>query len=451
MIFLKTNRESFTLGDYSILNNQWGVPANLENSSKVFSSIALTDTAVNINWTFPDYQSPYGVWAYPEVFWGSQCAGTHIDLSTSVKNINSLVVNYSTSITSSVPYVRGNTAGANILIELWTKNAAGKLTNEIGVVVYGWNNPGGVPSTVYKDKHITTTQEVHYKWGDDWTYVTMRTNTDALSGKIDFGLILKDLVSKGIVDGNDTVSGIELGTEVARGSGSLVINKFEVSETVSVTRTITKVGTNNSDTFDLTTNNSYNILGNLGIDTVNLTGLTASATVDLSKSSVRASNLSNSSLVATSKITGIENITGTNFADKLKGNSVNNIIFGGEGNDIIDGGLGKDILTGNLGADVFVINLYRTASTAMRNFDHIMDYTPKEDHLAIDPTIFKSLKKISPDKFDQYIRYNVDTHILSYDVDGSKTYYAPVNIAKIDLVGLPIAIGINDFVPYTVF
>jgi Ca2+-binding RTX toxin-like protein len=50
-------------------------------------------------------------------------------------------------------------------------------------------------------------------------------------------------------------------------------------------------------------------------------------------------------------LVSIENLTGTNFADKLVGNGVANFIQGADGSDTINGGGGADTLIGSLGVD----------------------------------------------------------------------------------------------------
>jgi Ca2+-binding RTX toxin-like protein len=50
--------------------------------------------------------------------------------------------------------------------------------------------------------------------------------------------------------------------------------------------------------------------------------------------------------------TQLENLVGSNFADKLYGNELANVITGGAGNDTLDGGAGNDILVGGTGNDV---------------------------------------------------------------------------------------------------
>jgi Ca2+-binding RTX toxin-like protein len=50
-------------------------------------------------------------------------------------------------------------------------------------------------------------------------------------------------------------------------------------------------------------------------------------------------------------ITGVENVTGTLFGDKITGNGENNLLDGGRGNDTLAGGGGKDTLVGGFGDD----------------------------------------------------------------------------------------------------
>jgi Ca2+-binding RTX toxin-like protein len=53
-------------------------------------------------------------------------------------------------------------------------------------------------------------------------------------------------------------------------------------------------------------------------------------------------------------IDGVENVVGSDYADKLIGDDGANRINGGCGDDLVDGGGGSDILIGGPGADAFV-------------------------------------------------------------------------------------------------
>jgi len=65
-------------------------------------------------------------------------------------------------------------------------------------------------------------------------------------------------------------------------------------------------------------------------------------------------------------LTGIENLTGSAFADTLTG---------GAGRDALDGGAGNDSLTGGAGADVFVFNPADGADT-VADFEDGTDSIP---------------------------------------------------------------------------
>lgn len=54
-------------------------------------------------------------------------------------------------------------------------------------------------------------------------------------------------------------------------------------------------------------------------------------------------------------ITSFENLYGTNYADKITGNSGSNYLRGYTGNDTIDGGTGNDAMLGNAGNDYYYV------------------------------------------------------------------------------------------------
>ena len=95
--------------------------------------------------------------------------------------------------------------------------------------------------------------------------------------------------------------------------------------------------------------------GGSGIDTLIYAGLTIGVDLDLAAGSATAAGVD--------VITGIENVWGSRWADRLKGDVNANLLYGADGADTLDGragddrligGLGADILTGGTGADVFV-------------------------------------------------------------------------------------------------
>ena len=86
--------------------------------------------------------------------------------------------------------------------------------------------------------------------------------------------------------------------------------------------------------------------GGAGIDTAFYGSAAAAVIVSLAIAGAQSTGGS-----AVDTLTGIENLTGSNYNDTLTGDAGNNVISGGSGNDLIDGGAGDDSLDGGVGID----------------------------------------------------------------------------------------------------
>ncbi|MBV7556468.1 VCBS domain-containing protein, partial [Pseudomonas sp. PDM28] len=119
--------------------------------------------------------------------------------------------------------------------------------------------------------------------------------------------------------------------------------------------------------------------GGTGIDTASYAHATAGVTVDLSLLAAQ-----NTLGAGTDTLTGIENLTGSNFNDTLTGNSSNNVINGGLGNDILNGGGGDDLLIGGLGNNTLSGGAGADTFQWLKDnsgHDVITDFTPGTDKL----------------------------------------------------------------------
>jgi VCBS repeat-containing protein len=151
-----------------------------------------------------------------------------------------------------------------------------------------------------------------------------------------------------------------------------------------------------------------------------------------------------------------ETLTGTPFADVLKGNAGKDTLQGGSGDDKLWGGLSNDTLSGDKGKDVFVFDTKAHKST---NRDKILDFKVTDDAIWLDNAIFTKLgKKGTEDKPAQmkkefflvgskakdkndYLVYDKAKGVLSYDADGSGKGKA-VEIASLSK---KLAITYKDF------
>ena len=91
------------------------------------------------------------------------------------------------------------------------------------------------------------------------------------------------------------------------------------------------------------------LIGGIGIDTAIYDDATGGVTVSLNVSGAQ-----NTGGAGTDALSGIENLTGSNFDDVLTGNAGANVLVGGLGNDTLDGGDGDDILRGGQGNDTLI-------------------------------------------------------------------------------------------------
>ncbi|NOU07354.1 MAG: cadherin-like domain-containing protein [Hyphomicrobiaceae bacterium] len=89
--------------------------------------------------------------------------------------------------------------------------------------------------------------------------------------------------------------------------------------------------------------------GGAGTDTLNLSGTTANAMVDLEL------RTSHSSETGTDQITEIENVVGSSGDDHIVGNVGANVLTGGAGADVVSGGAGDDTIVATVGdsSDVY--------------------------------------------------------------------------------------------------
>jgi VCBS repeat-containing protein len=106
--------------------------------------------------------------------------------------------------------------------------------------------------------------------------------------------------------------------------------------------------------------------GGAGTDLVNYSQSTASVTVNLT------TGVNSGGYAAGDVLTGVENITGTNYNDTLTGDGAANILTGGSGNDTIEGGAGNDTLDGGAGTDTLS---YASATSAVRLMPNYYGWT----------------------------------------------------------------------------
>ena len=138
--------------------------------------------------------------------------------------------------------------------------------------------------------------------------------------------------------------------------------------------------------------------GGAGVDTVNYVSAGSAVTVSLAVTTAQ-----NTGGAGTDTISGVENLAGSSFDDRLTGSSGANVIeggrgndqiyggagndscYGGDGNDRIQGDAGADLMFGGSGADTFWFDDGHTGMGSA-NRDRIADFNRGQgDKLNVDP------------------------------------------------------------------
>jgi serralysin len=166
------------------------------------------------------------------------------------------------------------------------------------------------------------------------------------------------------------------------------------------------------------------LIGGDGTDTASYAGAASKVTVRLSLATAQKTGGA-----GTDTLSGIENLTGSSFDDRLFGSDADNVLAGGSGNDQLRGGLGNDTLTGGGGTDQFFFD----SAPGAGNIDTITDFRHATDRITLDDDIFTALMVTkaralkaanlsitgAANDADDFIVYDPTTGALYYDADGN--------------------------------
>ncbi|WP_437359401.1 CHRD domain-containing protein [Inquilinus limosus] len=111
------------------------------------------------------------------------------------------------------------------------------------------------------------------------------------------------------------------------------------------------------------------LAGGAGIDTAVYDSSTAAVTVSLGAGTASGGD------AAGDNLTGVEQLFGSAFDDRLTGNAGANGLWGDGGNDVLTGGVGADTLKGGAGTDSFAYGSTADSTVAAAGRDTINDFT----------------------------------------------------------------------------
>ena len=174
------------------------------------------------------------------------------------------------------------------------------------------------------------------------------------------------------------------------------------------------------------------LIGGSGTDSADY--LAARARVEVS---LNLGGAQNTGGAGNDTLSGIENLQGSNFNDRLTGNAAANVLRGMKGNDVLRGDAGSDTLIGGTGADKLLGGAGKDTfvfdKTALDGVDQILDFSARDDTLRLDNALFTRLAgggALAAQNYrenstgtardaNDFILYNTHNGALSYDADGS--------------------------------
>ncbi len=179
------------------------------------------------------------------------------------------------------------------------------------------------------------------------------------------------------------------------------------------------------------------LYGDSGTDTASYSDAASGVVVNLGLTSAQ-----NTISAGHDFLSDIENLIGSNYHDRLIGNSLNNEISGGSGadqlygragNDILSGGSGRDLLLGNAGDDILIgdagNDTIRGGTGAdiiilnsLSGIDDILDFSPDEDLLQLDQSIFTGLFE-TDDELDSSDFVTADVLTFNEVLSGASILY----------------------------
>jgi serralysin len=211
------------------------------------------------------------------------------------------------------------------------------------------------------------------------------------------------------------------------------------------------------------------LLGGAGVDTLSYAGNTGAVFVDLAEfaneTSLQAGTVNAGTVLSSFDLLAqFENLTGSEYGDRLYGDAEINFILGGGGDDIIYGGAGNDILSGGDGFDRIIGEAGADSLSGGAGGDHffitgalnsgidtITDFVAGTDSLRLLNSVFGlvtgSTAQLVVDGTAAVAGtfiYNSVTGALSFDGDGAG------GLAAIDFVniGAGSALAATDLVIY---
>jgi hypothetical protein len=223
-----------------LYNNVWGKQDDTDYSQCVFVTGTGTDAQFGWLWRWPVATPTRQVRAYPEIITGkspwvslSVSSGSQYGLPAPWLAVISLRFDLDLEVGADDAY--------NFAPRVWLTTGQDPTSSNVTQEVVFWlvhNNmtpPGSVVGTYSTDSvdYDVWIDPQHDPGGETttagWPYIAFVARTPVRSGPFGVGGFLQYLYGKGYITWQGYVAGIELGTEIVNGHGSVIISNFSAS------------------------------------------------------------------------------------------------------------------------------------------------------------------------------------------------------------------------------
>jgi hypothetical protein len=219
-------------GEYRVENNTWG-KGDLTGWSQCIGIGEGTGGTITARWNWDWLNSGSNIKAYPEIIFGQKPGRitTSRALPVKLSQISELTVSY--DITSSYSGI------GNVAFDIWLTDSPNPdtfgvppITHEIMIWIdqQGSLAPGGGFKERFTLNEVTYAVYVAPKWGEGWEYIAFFSPDSQMGiGSLDLNSFLKYLEESNLVTGDEYLASIELGNEIATGSGETIVESYSIS------------------------------------------------------------------------------------------------------------------------------------------------------------------------------------------------------------------------------
>jgi hypothetical protein len=230
--------DEIRVGAYVYNNNQWGkAKASGDFWQCLTKRRSAAGTQFGWAWSWPGIDPT--VFAYPEIIYGwkpwSGGASTDPRLPMKVADVRRMQMRFAVDIDAKGAW--------NVAPEVWLSRSgtateepdSGSITTEIMF----WMDSHGMQPAGMRAGTVTVDGGAYTLWKyssmgvgtgtTGWLYLAFVSATPRREGTIDLAAFFRALLDKGLISGENWVTSIEFGTEIAGGAGSVWVRDYEVA------------------------------------------------------------------------------------------------------------------------------------------------------------------------------------------------------------------------------